>query len=418
MIILDTCVIRGMGLRSSEADVLRAIRETGTERIAVPWMALEELAAQKAVDYNNAHREAARALKKLKRASVTDAPKLGDPEPEKVRESWRARYGQLLEVLPTSERALREGVYREANVLPPAAVKGEGDKAVKVGARDVAIWLTAVEYAQEHPDETVYFVSSNHKDFGKGGAYPPPMDKDVEELGDRFVHLTNLDGVLSQFAPDAIVDEEVLWDLLRDYAVHARDEALTRWGLLRFNAPSAPFPAAVKPRFSTMPTMEAIGWAIPREVVAEPREVTAARAYRLGDHEWCTVNVRWQLTGNALFNSVIEYAASFWDTRLLVPVVKGGPLPRILDSGTPYAPDADAVVWPAHQELTMALGSGKTSSVWAVFSQIINGVGQPSFGSWADQSAALLGDEQDEEGTLEGWEEAYDPDADSDTFDE
>ncbi|MDQ1013194.1 hypothetical protein QFZ82_007679 [Streptomyces sp. V4I23] len=150
-----------------------AIRETETERIAVPWMALEELAAQKAVDYSNAHREAARALRKLQRVSVTEQPKLGAPDPEKMRESWRARYGQLLEVLPTSETALREGVYREANVLPPATLKGEGDKAVKVGARDVAIWLTAVEYAREHPDETVYFVSSNHKDFGKGGAYPP-----------------------------------------------------------------------------------------------------------------------------------------------------------------------------------------------------------------------------------------------------
>lgn len=406
-----------MGLRSSEAFVLRAIRETGTERIAAPWMALEELVAQHALDYSKAHREAARALRKLQRMSVTGAPNLGDPEPEKVRESWRARYGQLIEVLPTSEAALREGVYREANTLPPATVKGEGDKAVKVGARDVAIWLTAVEYAQDHPDETVYFVSSNHKDFGNGGAYPPPMDRDVEALGDRFVHLTNLDGVLRQFAPPATVDNEVLWELLRDYAVHLRDEALTRWGVFQHDPATSRFPAVMRPRSSTMPTMEALGWFRPHEVVAEPREVTDAHAYRLGDHEWVTVNVRWQLSGNALFKGRIDHAACFWDTRLLVPVVRGGPLPRILDSGAPYALAADAVVWPAHHEMTVTFGSGKTSTAWAVLAQYLNGAG-PSFNSWVDWRVAAQGAEHDDEDTLEGWEEAYDPDADSDPFDE
>ncbi|GAB3004540.1 hypothetical protein GCM10023080_082730 [Streptomyces pseudoechinosporeus] len=48
------------------------------------------------------------------------------------------------------------------------------------GGRDAAIWLTAVEYAREHPEETVYFVSRNTKDFGDGTAYPPLMDQDLE----------------------------------------------------------------------------------------------------------------------------------------------------------------------------------------------------------------------------------------------
>ncbi len=36
MIILDSCVIRSMGLDSSEADVLRAIVRTETERVGAP----------------------------------------------------------------------------------------------------------------------------------------------------------------------------------------------------------------------------------------------------------------------------------------------------------------------------------------------------------------------------------------------
>ncbi|WP_307717485.1 hypothetical protein [Streptomyces sp. V4I23] len=166
--------------------------------------------------------------------------------------------------------------------------------------------------------------------------------------------------------------------------------------------------------FAAVPGMQALGWAPPYEIVAAAREVTDARAYRLGDHEWCTVNVRWQISGQALFESTIHYAACFWDTRLLVPVVKSGPLPRILDGGAPYAPDTDAVAWPAHQE-TMTLGSGKTAAALALLSHWVNRADPSWVTSWADRNAALQGDE---EGTLEGWEEAYDPDADSDPFDE
>ncbi|MFI9248165.1 hypothetical protein ACIGXF_37675 [Streptomyces sp. NPDC053086] len=59
----------------------------------------------------------------------------------------------------------------------------------EIGARDAAIWLTAIEYAREHPDEKVYFVSKNTKDFGDGTAYPYPMNEDVAGFGERFVLL-------------------------------------------------------------------------------------------------------------------------------------------------------------------------------------------------------------------------------------
>lgn len=51
MIILDTSILRGLGLKSSTAELLRAIRESGVQRISVPWMVLEELAAQQVLKY-------------------------------------------------------------------------------------------------------------------------------------------------------------------------------------------------------------------------------------------------------------------------------------------------------------------------------------------------------------------------------
>ncbi|MET8330050.1 PIN domain-containing protein [Streptomyces sp. NPDC005181] len=229
MIILDTCVIRGMRLDGSDVEVLRAIVATGTERVSAPSMAVEELAAQKALDYIEAYRVAARALRQLGHRSHRTEPKLEEPDEEGVRQMWRKKY-DFLQVLPTSGDAALQGLYREANVLPPAGTKGDGDKKVKVGARDVAIWLTAVEYAQNHPDETVYFVSENHKDFTKGGtSYPAPMDSDVEGLGDRFVHLTNLGELLETVAPKQHVDTEYAYALLRFHTDYVARRARKTW---------------------------------------------------------------------------------------------------------------------------------------------------------------------------------------------
>ncbi len=104
------------------------------------------------------------APRQLQRETPGDVPALGAPDPEAVRAHWRNKLTELVEVLPTSETALREGMYREANVLPPASSMPhltKPNKVLKHGARDAAIWMSAVEYARAHPQETVYFVSNN-----------------------------------------------------------------------------------------------------------------------------------------------------------------------------------------------------------------------------------------------------------------
>ncbi|MGW3728328.1 PIN domain-containing protein [Streptomyces sp. NPDC000851] len=79
-------------------------------------------------------------------------------------------------MIETSESALRE-----ANGVAPCKVN-DGGKQTKTGFRDTAIWMSAIEYARINPEETVYFVSSNTRDFGDGTAYPDPMDQDVKTV--------------------------------------------------------------------------------------------------------------------------------------------------------------------------------------------------------------------------------------------
>ncbi|MFJ8563027.1 PIN domain-containing protein [Streptomyces microflavus] len=348
MIILDTCVIRGMRLDSSDADLLRAIRETETERVGVPWMVMEERVAQRAVEHVKAHKAAAEAYERLQRETPWTLRALGDDDAEEVRKHWRSQLSRLVEVLPTSETALREAVYREANALAPATTKKHPDnpkKVLKIGARDVAIWLSAVEYARENPEETVYFVSSNHRDFTTGrGPYPHPMDRDVEGLGDRFVHLTRLADVVERIAPSVEVADEQIHKLLPDYVDFIRDAAMQDWGRALAGAP---------PRFPALSqagvTGQARGWLDPRgSLRVEPLDVTSAQAYRLGDEEWCIAVVRWRFVGASFFDGALTRVCCTWSTRLLMPLARSGSNPRILSAERPQAPvDDQGVEWPA-----------------------------------------------------------------------
>lgn len=351
MIILDTCVIRSMGLDSSDAQLLRALRETENERVAVPWMVMEERAAQLAITYVEAHEKATQALRQLQRATPGDVPELGDSDPEAVRAHLREKLGQLVEVLPTSEAALREGMYREANVLPPAGLKKDPEdksdkkKALKVGARDVAIWLSAVEYARTHPKETVYFVSSNTQDFGDGTAYRHPMDRDVEGLGDQFVHLTRLADLLQLIAPSVKVTPDQVEKLLPSYTDNVRDAAMRRWGNPLLGLPGR-FPAL---RQVTGKVEEAGGWmASKKSLHVKAVHVTDVEGYRLGDREWCTATVQWQFIGVAMFARAMGSGCCTWSTRIVMPLVEDGPSLRILSAEAPEAPaDDQGIDWPA-----------------------------------------------------------------------
>lgn len=76
----------GCGLGSGSAELLQTIRAVGTEGISVPWMVLEELAAQQAVKYWQKYEAAVQAIEALDQNTPWKVPTvLGDYDPERVR---------------------------------------------------------------------------------------------------------------------------------------------------------------------------------------------------------------------------------------------------------------------------------------------------------------------------------------------
>ncbi|MDW8803692.1 hypothetical protein P1P68_02430 [Streptomyces scabiei] len=313
---MDTSILRACGLDSSSADLLRTIRTVGVEGVAAPWMVLEELAAQKAVQYRQKYDAALQAVKALGEATPweLDVP-LGPCNLTRLRAHWRKQYETVVDWLPTSESALREGMFREANALAPCK-KTEGSRPLKVGGRDAAIWLSAIEYTREHPGETVYFVSGNTKDFQDGtAAYAFPMDEDVAGLGGRFVHLTSLDQVIARFTQPTETNDALVSEILTAPGVlkAVKREAKKRLG----NDAAFACTTSVGDLGQEVTVASALGWLTARAVMNSVEEV---QSYRIGEHVWCTAVVRWHVGGMAFVSAAepsVGAVGCSWTTSVL-----------------------------------------------------------------------------------------------------
>ncbi|MFI1408730.1 PIN domain-containing protein [Streptomyces sp. NPDC020707] len=329
MIILDTSILRSFSPDSDSADLLRAIRALNVERVVVPWMVLEELVAQQAVKYRDKHERALQAVEALSLATpwAFDVS-VGFCDLEGVRTHWRHQWLDIVDQIPTSDEALRQALFREANNLAPCRVV----KDLKIGARDAAIWLSAVETARHNPDETVYFVSANTNDFGAGEPYPSPMDEDLFGLEERFVHLTSMDEVAAQFAEPTSTDQALAESLL---ASNKANSAVTY-----ATYESVPLPidgsfqctiaADLAGNYNVIP---AIGW---MTVMAQFEAIESIQTYRIGNREWCTAVVRWMLSGVVPGPArKAAWAACSWTTAVLFTLESQKPGLTVLRAQTP-----------------------------------------------------------------------------------
>ncbi|GGY77679.1 PIN domain-containing protein (plasmid) [Streptomyces anulatus] len=329
LIILDTNILTKSDIASATTDLVKIIRASGVDRVAVPWVVLEELTAHRAVPYREKYEAAEAALSSLSEGTpwpihVT----LPQMDLQRFQEEWRRKWLDVVDIVPTSEAALKQALIREANLLPPCkqVTATAGGDTEKVGGRDAAIWLTAIEYARDHPDEKVYFVSKNTKDFGKGTVYPYPMNEDVADFGDRFVLLTSWYDVVKKFAQRADdLDEDAVRSILSGAeSINAIETEASRLMLLTpelvgpdFEATMGIFVEGEGTLLGAEP-VRVVGWASLPYVDFD--QATDLTAYHIGEHVWCTATVRWILSGPALVRDSlrVQGVACVWETRVLL----------------------------------------------------------------------------------------------------
>ncbi|MGB9999627.1 PIN domain-containing protein [Streptomyces pseudogriseolus] len=332
MIIFDTNAFNLVSPDSVKADIIRKIRKSGHQRVAVPWIVLEELAAHMSRHYPAQYSSTLRALEKLRNTVPWELESTLEPiDVERFLGYWRAAYADVFEVIETSGEVALKALAREAMALPPAKRCEKGDHSE--GARDVAIWFSVLEFLKDNPDEHVYFVTNNTSDFGDGTVYEYPMDEDVRGLEHRLKRLKDFNDVVTTFTTEVSVEsaaaaaEELLRsDVMREQVAQTAVEALDSEA--GFPGLGASDTEIVWRTWLAAPDVELLS-------------VKNVRGHEIDQHVWYTADVEWLLYGSAVSDdgeSALSVAC-VWRMRILFSTDEKEESPTIL-SGAPCVPDA------------------------------------------------------------------------------
>ena len=291
MIIFDTSVLYGLNRNSPNFDLLMALKHSGSQPAGIPWMVREELVAQQVLEYESAHDEAEVAIAGLNRKTPwARAATLPSRDVENAKKYWRGQYEEVLNILETSSDSAKTALEREAYCQKPAK-PNPGSKGSKGGARDVAIWLSVIDYLKENPTEKVVFVSNNVRDFSDGTNYPSPMSEDLGDMGPRLSLLTSFDEFISAFTERIEADSNRVKELLA-YLV---GDSLTPIGHSANSMLRGGRFEGTRIDSGTFAAFQWRLWILPPSAVV--RNVSNASGHKIADAEWYTSTVDWILVG-------------------------------------------------------------------------------------------------------------------------
>ncbi|MGQ4367484.1 PIN domain-containing protein [Streptomyces violaceoruber] len=321
ILILDTNAVRMLNPNGSNADVLRIIAKSGTARVAVPEMVLQEMVAQQVIEYRDAYDRAEVAVKRVHGRRPESVPVFmglnRGPDFESVRQGWERQYRAIFDLIPTTGEVARKALIREANGEKPAKLTEKQGEKKKEGARDVAIWLSVVEYMRENPNERVYFVTNNSKDFGNGIEWPSPMDADVYGMEDRITLLQDMDAVIStltetvqasELSAEASAALKVLSQTIGELAIKQMRGRPQSVSIISEFDRGGHFKGGSFRR-----------WVAPPD--GELFTVSNVTGHKIGDSVWFVADVEWLLWGVAQIyipSRSVAPAACIWGTRVLM----------------------------------------------------------------------------------------------------
>ncbi|MEU9082305.1 PIN domain-containing protein [Streptomyces sp. NPDC048357] len=315
VIVLDTNAVHDLDPHGSQADLIRMLRKAGL-KITVPWVTLEELTAHKLYDYQRAFGLMLNRHEELERLE----PNLSGPAPvfqgEKFAAYWRNQYMDVFAIIPTKPSALQAAVLREAACMKPAKV----EKNAKSGGRDVALWFSILDYMDANPDEKVYLVTNNTKDFGEPGTWHFPLNIDLAGKSDRIEQFLDFQDALREFTKEEEVPGDAAETLTRRLQSPESIEIVTHeaWKSL------APKRARRLPRNVPSGVRLKVGF----------ESMGPVECRRIGTSLWYWAKATWQVY---MCNGGVDVFTAAWDTSILfsenpetpISVLRNGRLTQI-----------------------------------------------------------------------------------------
>jgi PIN domain len=179
VISLDTNQVLGQAPDGALIRMLQKVAGHTGHELVMPEIVVEEYLAHYRQEVEVAAKKARDAISDLRRlvpSWYSGASSFGSVA-EMAEKTRRDQLAQIFRIHPTPAEAWREALFREARRRPPAKTSWEKPGS---GARDVAIWLTAVDACRASGVET-HFVTANSSDFGKEGSLRPELAQDLDD---------------------------------------------------------------------------------------------------------------------------------------------------------------------------------------------------------------------------------------------
>jgi hypothetical protein len=222
MIIFDTNVLRQTPVTGTACAVLRAITEDAGIPLAISSVTLDEYRAQRLRDAQariDAARNAHESLCKV--ATDWRPPKIDYPSADKVISRDIESVQSVFQTLPLAPESATEALRREAYRELPASTD---PKKSGSGARDVAIWLTAIE-ASRSSGNVVYFVSGDSRAFGDKRLHQQ-LTADAADKGANIILCPDVATIIEQFATKTDLDLDLATVLSNERVKDAVAEAM------------------------------------------------------------------------------------------------------------------------------------------------------------------------------------------------
>jgi len=199
MIILDTNVLVRLDVTGPVAGMLRGIAAGWGLTLAISSVTRDEYHAKHLREFEDKIDLARRANDKLQEAAPDWRHPQYYPSAHVLVERKMGPVLSVFTVLPLDGSHAVEALRREAFRERPASV----DKGV--GARDVAIWLTAVEQSVLS-DAPVYLLANDTRAFGKDSLHPE-LTTEAEAIKADVTLFTETKDLIDEFA--TVIESEV-----------------------------------------------------------------------------------------------------------------------------------------------------------------------------------------------------------------
>jgi hypothetical protein len=214
MIIFDASVLNGLSVTGPVVAILRRIADSSGLTLAISRVTEYEHGARKLREFEKKI-ESARTSHGDLRHEAPDwhPPEFDYPSPAALMDRHMERVRHVFNVLPLdgshAMQALRREAFRERPASVDPAKKGSG-------ARDVVIWLTAVEQSRL-AGAAVYLVASDHRAFGENVLYEE-LKRDAAVNDAEVILITSTEELIAKFARHINIEVDTV-SLLREQAV-------------------------------------------------------------------------------------------------------------------------------------------------------------------------------------------------------